>query len=43
MEIRKSASLTVFYFHDNLFYKLVQNAQVNLQHCHSLSISSHPI
>jgi hypothetical protein len=33
MEPRKSASLTVFYFDDNLFYKLVQNAQVNLQHC----------
>ena len=33
METRKSASLTVFYFNDNLFYKLVQNAQVNLQHC----------
>ncbi len=29
----KSASLTVFYFDDNLFYSLVQNAQVNLQHC----------
>lgn len=29
----KSASLTVFYFDDNLFYTLVQNAQVNLQHC----------
>jgi hypothetical protein len=29
----KRASLTVFYFDDNLFYTLVQNAQVNLQHC----------
>jgi hypothetical protein len=29
----KSASLTVFYFDDNLVYTLVQNAQVNLQHC----------
>jgi len=29
----KSASLTLFYFDDNPFYKLVQNAQVNLQHC----------
>jgi hypothetical protein len=29
----KSASLTVFYFDDNLFYTLVQNAQVNLQYC----------
>ncbi len=29
----KSASLTYFYFDDNPFYKLVQNAQVNLHHC----------
>lgn len=29
----KSASLAFFYFDDNPFYKLVQNAQVNLQHC----------
>jgi hypothetical protein len=29
----KSASLTFFYFDDNAFYNLVQNAQVNLQHC----------
>ena len=29
----KCASLTYFYFKDNAFYKLVQNAQVNLQHC----------
>jgi hypothetical protein len=33
MQPRKSASLTVFYFDDNPFYTLVQNAQVNLQHC----------
>ncbi|MEI9946641.1 MAG: hypothetical protein WDN26_20760 [Chitinophagaceae bacterium] len=29
----KSACLTVFFFNDNLFTSLVQNAQVNLQHC----------
>jgi hypothetical protein len=29
----KSASLTFFFFDDNLFFTLVQNAQVNLQHC----------
>ncbi len=29
----KSASLTVFYFDDGPLYTLVQNAQVNLQHC----------
>lgn len=29
----KSASLTVFYFDDNPFFKLIQNAQVNLQYC----------
>ena len=29
----KSASLTYYYFDDSPFYKLVQNAQVNLQHC----------
>jgi hypothetical protein len=33
MTPRKSAALTIFYFDDNLFYSLVQNAQVNLQHC----------
>jgi hypothetical protein len=30
---KKSASLTYFYFDDNAFFNLVQNAQVNLQHC----------
>lgn len=30
---RKSASLTVFHFGDSAFRTLVQNAQVNLQHC----------
>jgi hypothetical protein len=30
---RKSASLTVFHFDDSAFRTLVQNAQVNLQHC----------
>jgi hypothetical protein len=30
---RKSASLTVFHFGDSPFRTLVQNAQVNLQHC----------
>ena len=29
----KCASLTVFYFNDGPLYTLVQNAQVNLQHC----------
>lgn len=29
----KCASLTYFYFDDNPFFKLVQSAQVNLQHC----------
>ena len=30
---RKSAALTVFYFNDTPFETLIQNAQVNLQHC----------
>src|SRR5262245_61786539 len=30
---RKSASLAVFHFGDSPFRTLVQNAQVNLQHC----------
>ena len=29
----KSASLAVFHFRDSAFRTLVQNAQVNLQHC----------
>ncbi|WP_338219452.1 hypothetical protein [Algoriphagus sp. oki45] len=29
----KSASIALFYFDDSDFYTLVQNAQVNLQHC----------
>jgi hypothetical protein len=33
MKPQKQASLTVFFFDDNPFYTLVQNAQVNLQHC----------
>src|SRR4051794_5228680 len=33
MASRKSAALTIFYFGDSAFRTLVQNAQVNLQHC----------
>lgn len=33
MAPKKSAALTIFYFNDNAFFTLVQNAQVNLQHC----------
>jgi len=33
MSPTKSASLTVFYFDDGQIYTLVQNAQLNLQHC----------
>ena len=32
MTPQKFAALTIFYFDDNPFYTLVQNAQVNLQH-----------